>query len=148
MHKNTIINQHLLNMRVQKRAGTPLPQSHSLANILPWQGWKLKISFDLLNKLAPGRLWLAVGLHHHHYAAVSAFCVNRFTKINIFRKRSFKTHNFLSLTNFISSLTILSIQIISSAQDIRYWTEEFDIRTDSKETLSIKSARSLNQTAK
>ena len=37
-HKNTIINQHLLIMRVQKRDGTPLhnltPRQYS-----PWQGW-------------------------------------------------------------------------------------------------------------
>ena len=42
--------------------------------------------------------------------------------------------------HFIASLTILRFEKISSAQDIRSWTEEFDIRTDSKETLSIKSA--------
>ena len=40
--------------------------------------------FDLLHKLAVGPL-------HHHYAAVSAFCVNRFKlKMNTFRKNTFK----------------------------------------------------------
>ena len=52
--------------------------------------------FDLLHKLAVGPL-------HHHYAAVSAFCVNRFKlKMNTFRKNTFK--NTEVLITYISLL--------------------------------------------
>ena len=48
--------------------------------------------FDLLHKLAVGPL-------HHHYAAVSAFCVNRFKlKITFLERILLKTHKILSLT--------------------------------------------------
>ena len=63
-------------MGVQKRAGFLSPQTHSLAIIISHDRAGIEDIFNLLHKLAVGPL-------HHHYAAVSAFCVNRFKlKIN------------------------------------------------------------------
>ena len=51
-------------------------QTHSLTIIISHDRAGIEDIFDLLHKLAVGPL-------HHHYAAVSAFCVNRFKlKIN------------------------------------------------------------------
>ena len=74
-------------MEVQKRAGFVSPQTHgrfiSLAKIISHDRAGIEDIFDLLHKLAVGPL-------HHHYAAVSAFCVNRFKlKMNTFRKNNF-----------------------------------------------------------
>ena len=70
-------------MGVQKRAGHH-STTHSLAIIISHDRAGIEDFFDLLHKLAVGPL-------HHHYAAVSAFCVNRFKlKMNTFRKNTFK----------------------------------------------------------
>ena len=59
------------------------PQTHSLAIIISHDRAGIEDIFDLLHELAVGPL-------HHHYAAVSAFCVNRFKlKMNTFRKNNF-----------------------------------------------------------
>ena len=69
-------------MGVQKRAGHH-STTHSLAIIISHDRAGIEDIFDLLHKLA-------VGPFHHHYAAVSAFCVNRFKlKMNTFRKNNF-----------------------------------------------------------
>ena len=74
-----------------EEGGNTTPTISLPGNILPSRAG-IEDIFDLLHGLAVGPL-------HHHYAAVSAFCVNRFKLRNItFRNKTFKTHNFLSLT--------------------------------------------------
>ena len=67
--------------------------------------------FDLLHKLAVGPL-------HHHYAAFSAFCVNRFKLKITFLERILLKHIRSNHSHFIASLTILRIEVINPGQDI------------------------------